>query len=215
MTQIDAMIANLKLKAGFLCLDLGCGTGLVDEYLSDQTGARVYGVDYCPEAIEIASIYSKEKKSFLKFQEGNFDSLDYPSHYFEAIVSIDTLYMPTDLNSTIHRLIDLLKPGGRMGIFYTFSIWSGEKRESLKPENTPLGVGLKKAGLNYHTFDFSKQTYRLMQRKKEIGEEMKPFFFREGNLALYEFIINESESSLDVYCPETCNFARYLYTVSI
>ena len=215
MTQIDEMISFLHLKAGSQCLDLGCGTGLVDEYISDQTGAKVYGVDYCPEAIEIASNHSKEKKRYLKFQVGNLDNLDYPSHSFEAIVSIDTLYMPNNLGSTIQRMIDLLKPGGRMAIFYTHSLWGGGTRKSLKPDNTPLGIALREAALNYQTLNFSEQTYQLMQRKRKIGEEIKPSFITEGNLPLYEFIINESESSLDAYHPETCTFSRYLYQVSL
>lgn len=76
-------------------------------------------------------------------------------------------------------------------------------------------MALKGAELAYQTLDFSEQTYQLMQRKRKIGEEMKPFFKAEGNLPLYEFIINESESSLNAYDPETCNFARYLYLVRL
>jgi ubiquinone/menaquinone biosynthesis C-methylase UbiE len=213
MDQIDAMISFLQLKAGCQCLDLGCGTGMVDEYISDQTGAKVYGVDYCPEAIDIASKRTSGKKGDLVFQEGNLDNLEYPAHFFEAIISIDTLYMPNDLGSTIHRMIELLNPGGRMAIFYTQSLWGGGTRETLKPDKTPLGVGLKDAGLDYQSLDFSNQTYDLMQLKRKIGEEMKTSFQEEGNMAIYEFIINESESSQAAYNPVTCNFARYLYQV--
>jgi len=215
MKQIDAMISFLQLTDGCHCLDLGCGTGLVAEYISDQTGAKVYGVDYCPEAIEIAAYHSQKKRSQLFFQEGNLDSLEFPEHSFDSIISIDTLYMPNDLGATIQRMVDLLKMDGRMAIFYTHSLCGGRTRQSLKPENTPLGIALKEAKLAYQTLDFSEQTYRLMQLKNKIGEEMQPFFRAEGNLPLYEFIINESESSLDAYNPETCKFARYLYQVRL
>jgi SAM-dependent methyltransferase len=215
MKQIDAMISFLQLTDVCQCLDLGCGTGLVAEYISGQTGAKVYGVDYCPEAIEIALSHTKEKRGHLYFQEDNLDSLEFPEHSFDAIISIDTLYMPNDLGATIQRMVDLLKMDGRIAIFYTHSLWGGGTRQSLKPGNTPLGIALKDAELAYQTLDFSEQTYRLMQLKRKIGEEMQPFFKAEGNLPLYEFIINESESSLDAYDPETCNFARYLYQVKL
>jgi ubiquinone/menaquinone biosynthesis C-methylase UbiE len=215
MKQIDAMISFLQLTDGCQCLDLGCGTGLVAEYISDQTGAKVYGLDYCPEAIEIASYHTKEKRSHLYFQEGNLDSLEFPEHSFDSIISIDTLYMPNDLKETIQRMVDLLKTDGHMAIFYTHSLWGAGTRESLRPENTPLGIALTEAELAYQILDFSEQTYRLMQLKRKIGEVMKPFFTTEGNLPLYEFIINESENSLDAYDPETCNFARYLYQVRL
>ena len=129
MKQIDEIISFLNLSDGCHCLDLGCGTGLVAEYISDQTGAKVYGVDYCPEAIDFASYHTKEKRSFLYFQEGNLDRLEFPDHSFDSIISIDTLYMPNDLVATIQRMIDLLKTGGRMGIFYTHSLWGGGTRQ--------------------------------------------------------------------------------------
>jgi hypothetical protein len=62
MNQIDVMISYLKLKANDTCLDLGCGTGLMDEFIYEQTGAEIFGMDYCPEAIAIASSRAKRGK---------------------------------------------------------------------------------------------------------------------------------------------------------
>jgi ubiquinone/menaquinone biosynthesis C-methylase UbiE len=215
MTQIDAMVSFLELETGSHCLDMGCGTGMVAEYISDQTGAKVSGVDYCPEAIEIASQRTKPKRNLLSFYEGNLDNLEFLADSFNSIISIDTLYMPNDLKATILRMVELLKSDGRMAIFYTHSLWDGGTRESLNPEKTPLGIVLKETGMTYQTLNFSKQTYELMQLKRKIGEEMKPSFQEEGNMSIYQFIINESESSQDAYNPETCSFARYLYQVTL
>jgi hypothetical protein len=151
----------------------------------------------------------------INFQEGNLDSMEYPSLFFDAIISIDTLYMPNDLGATLRRMINLLKSDGRMAIFYTHNLWTNGSRETLKSQNTPLGIALNEAGLTFQTVDFSEQTYRLMQLKRKIGTEMKLLFQSEGNLPLYEYIINESEGSLSAYNPNTCNFVRYLYQVKL
>lgn len=46
MTGVNDLLARLDLKPGDRVLDLGCGAGVISEYISDQTGARVTGLDY-------------------------------------------------------------------------------------------------------------------------------------------------------------------------
>jgi ubiquinone/menaquinone biosynthesis C-methylase UbiE len=215
MRQIDDMLRLLKLGPQSRVLDLGCGTGLMAEYIAEISGAQVYGMDYCPDAIEIASARTESRHDRLEFQVGNLDHLDYPEHFFDVILSIDSLYMPNHLDETLQKMIRLLKSGGQVAVFYTQMVWgSDDKRDTLLSERTPLGVALGKAGLPFTAYDYSKETYALMQRKRSIGEEMKGRFLAEGNRALYEFIVNESESSLEPYDADTCTFARYLYQVT-
>lgn len=40
MEQVDALIAALNLQPGDQVLELGCGNGMVAEYIADQTGAQ-------------------------------------------------------------------------------------------------------------------------------------------------------------------------------
>ncbi len=221
--RVSATCARLTTCSGLLALtpqsrvlDLGCGTGRLAEYISDTTGACLYGMDYCPEAIEIANARTETKRDRLSYQVGNLDHLDYAEHFFDVILSIDSLYMPNQLEETLQKMVRLLKAGGQIAAFYTQMVWGSQaKRDSLLPEKTPLGEALGKAGLPYQAYDYSRQTYRLMQQKRSLGEEMKDVFNAEGNQALYEFIVNESESSLAPYDAETCNFARYLYHIRL
>jgi ubiquinone/menaquinone biosynthesis C-methylase UbiE len=216
MRQVDDMLRLLKLAPKSRVLDLGCGTGLMAEYISDVTGALACGLDYCPDAIEIANARTESNHDRLSFQVGNLDHLEYHDHFFDVIISIDSLYMPTRLDETLQKMILLLRTGGQIAVFYTQMVWGSDaKRDTLLAEKTPLGEALIKAGLPYKAYDYSRQTYAMMQRKRSIGEEMKERFLAEGNRALYEFIINESESSLAPYDPSTCSFARYLYHISL
>jgi ubiquinone/menaquinone biosynthesis C-methylase UbiE len=216
MHQIDEMVGLLKLNPHSRVLDLGCGNGMLAEYISDTTGACLNGMDYCPDAIDIANARTESKRDRLSYQVGNLDRLDYQEYFFDVILSIDSLYMPNRLDETLQKMIRLIRKGGQIAAFYTQMVWGSDaKRESLLPEKTPLGEFFCKAGLGYKTYDYSRQTYALMQLKRKIGEEMKAGFDAEGNQALYEFIINESESSLAPYDANTCNFARYLYLIKL
>ena len=216
MQQIDDMIGLLNLNSNSRVLDLGCGTGMLAEYISDTTAARLWGMDYCPEAVEIANSRTETKRERLTYQVGNLDHLDFPEKYFNVILSIDSLYMPNHLDKTLHKMTRLLKPGCSIAAFYTQMIWgSSVDRETLLPEKTPLGEALLRLGLLFETHNYSRQTYQLMQSKRKIGEAMKPLFENEGNDLLYKFIINESESSLASYDPDTCTFTRYLYHIKV
>jgi len=189
---------------------------MVVEYISDITGARAWGMDYCPDAIEIAAARTRNKRERLTYQVGNLDFLDFPEHFFDAIISIDSLYMPNNLEDTLQKMTRLLKAGGQIATFYIQMAWGdGADRATLLPEKTPLGETLRKMGLAFETRDYSRQTYQLMQLKRKFGQEMKPDFEAEGNFSLYEFIINESESSVEPYDPDTCNFSRYLYQIKL
>jgi ubiquinone/menaquinone biosynthesis C-methylase UbiE len=216
MQPIDDMIGLLGLSPDIRILDLGCGTGMLAEYISDTTGDRLWGMDYCPEAVEIANVRTETKRERLSYQVGNLDHLDYPENFFDFILSVDSLYMPNHLEETLQKMTRLLKPGGQMAVFYTQKIWGiVQDRDKLLPEKTPLGEALQRIGLSFKTRNYSRQTYQLMQQKRKIGEAMKPLVEAEGNRLLYEFIINESESSLAPYNPGSCNSSRYLYSIRL
>ncbi|MBE9556977.1 MAG: class I SAM-dependent methyltransferase [Proteobacteria bacterium] len=92
MDGIGDLLARLDLQAGDRVLDIGCGGGVISQYISDQTGANVTGLDYAASAIALATERTAAKGSRLTFVEGDISALDYPAHSFDAVVSLDTLY---------------------------------------------------------------------------------------------------------------------------
>ena len=144
----------------------------------------------------------------------NLDTLDFPDSSFDALYAIDTLYMPNDLEATLLKMKAMLKPGGRMGIFYSTAIWDvGSDRAQLQPTATPLGRALRRVGLRFSTLDFSRETHEHLQRKHRIGLAMRPVFEAEGSLALYDYILAESNGGEAPFDPANCAITRYLYRV--
>jgi len=214
MKQINFLIKTTNIKSNDRILDLGCGSGMISEYISDKTGAEVYGIDYIPEAIEQAKCRTESKESRLKYKVGNLDYIDFPEDYFDLIISIDTLYMPNNLDATIKQMKKILKPAGAMAIYYSTILW-GENysRELLKAENTDLAKSLVSNGLKYEVFNFSKEDYELLQRKRQVCVKLKEEYIKEGNESLYNNIFIQSNNSTDQYDQDKCNTSRYLYYI--
>jgi ubiquinone/menaquinone biosynthesis C-methylase UbiE len=214
MAQLEAMRHALDLGEHSRALDLGCGIGMVAEYFSDVTGACVSGMDYIPDAITQAQERTAAKRRRLSFHVGNLDDLPFPPGSFDTLISIDTLYMPNNLDSTLAQMRRLLTSGGRMAIFYTHMLWEpGRSRESLQADKTPLGQALGRAGLVFHAQDFTAETYVLLHRKRQIAEAMRADFAAEGRSFLYDHLVAESESNPAPFDPQTSTMSRYLYAV--
>jgi ubiquinone/menaquinone biosynthesis C-methylase UbiE len=214
MGQIEKLVEVIQPCQDSWVLDVGCGTGMLAEYIAGRTGARVWGVDYSPEAIRQALDRTRSKRDRLNFLVANMDTLDFPDESFDTVISIDTLYMPANLGATLRKLMAMLRPGGQLAAFYSHAVWDSKgDRAALLPANTPLGESLRNLGLTFRTWDFTEQTYRLMQRKRQIGEELRQAFKAESCQALYDFIIAESESSSAPFDPQTCTQSRFLYYV--
>ncbi len=62
MAQIHALLEAVQLRPGETALDIGCGDGRIAEYISDNTGARVTGLDLIPAAIASAQRRTKSKR---------------------------------------------------------------------------------------------------------------------------------------------------------
>jgi SAM-dependent methyltransferase len=206
MGQIDAMLHQAQLSASSRVLDLGCGTGMLAEYVSDTTGAYVHGLDYSADAIALAMQRTVAKRHRVTFEVGNMDSLDLPPRSFSVALSVDTLYMPRDLTATLTRVCELLVPGGRMLAFYS---------DDLPADQTPLAAAIDEFGLRYRATDFSRETYALLQRKHELSEELKERFAAEKRLYLYEHLRAESADPSVAYDPAIAGPKRYLYHVPI
>lgn len=216
MEQLHKLIEVSAIGPGDRVLDLGCGAGQIAEYISDCTGALVWGMDYIGEAIQLARARTTAKRDRLDFRTGNLDHLDrlgYPPAFFDVLVASDTLYMPNELESTLRQMRDLLAPGGRMAIYYSFDLWDRlqDAPEGLLPENTPLGRALVALALSYQTWDFTQADYRHALLKREVTTELKDAFAAEGNMFLYETRMGEAEGVKAAV--EQGIHARYLYLV--
>jgi len=214
MAQIEALLRLAKLGEDNKVLDLGCGNGMITEYIADATGACVAGMDYIEEAIAQAQARTIAKRGRLSFHVGNLDNLPFPPRSFDCLISIDSLYMPNDLDSTLAQMQELLIPAGQMLVFYSQMAGDAQNyQDILQAESTPLGQALLKAGLANCTHDFSAESYALLQRKRSIAEAMRAEFEAEGRSFLYDHLVAESERNPAPYDAQTSMMSRYLYQI--
>ncbi|MFN8486185.1 MAG: class I SAM-dependent methyltransferase [Caldilineaceae bacterium] len=190
LAQLQALLTQSQLSPGKRLLDLGCGNGRIAEYISDQTGAQVTGLDYIPEAIRQAQARTAVKRERLTFAVGDINALDLPTATFDAIISIDTIYFSNDYPATISQLARALRPGGQLFFFYSYG-WEpgmavgGFPSETLQPDQTPLASALQANRLCFTTQDFTAEDCRMAQQRKAILEKLKPQFEAEGIQFIY------------------------------
>ena len=215
LAQVEFLARVGNLGSHTRLLDLGCGLGDVIEYLSDHYGAQVWGLDYTPEALELALARTADRRDRIHFMQGNLDHLETAPKIFNTLLSIDTLYMPNDLEKTLTTMRGLLVEGGQMLLFYSYFAFRPEDRVQLAPDQNPLGRALARLGWRYQTWDFSEATFVMMRRKRRLAVEMKAEFEAEGSQEMAEFVLTESDSGESPYDPASNVYSRYLYRVGI
>jgi SAM-dependent methyltransferase len=213
LAQIEFLMDQGKLGPETRILDLGCGLGDVVEYISDRCGAQAWGLDYSPEAVQLALARTDNRRDRLHFILGNLDHLEDVPKIFTTLLSIDTLYMPNQLAETLCKMRELLVSGGQMLVFYSCFAFQPEERNQLAPDQNPLGQALEHLGLSYETWDFSEAMFYMMQRKHRLAVEMKAEFEAEGSLELVNFPLSESEAGEGPYDPSCSVYSRYLYRI--
>jgi len=213
MKQLDDLLALAKLNSHSTVRDVGCGNGMIAEYLSNKSGAHVHGIDYAAEAIEQAQARTASKRERLTFAAGDMNTIELTARAYNAIIALDTLYFG-DLKALVHRLFGALKAGGQLLAFYTLILWNEQDdRQTLLPERTPLGDGLTKLGCNFQTWDYTREEYERSKVSLAVAAELKAAFEAEDNLFLWENRQQEGEGNMRFY--EQGRFSRYLYQVRV
>ena len=210
MQQLNMMLEKLELNSNDEVLDLGCGLGKITEYLADKTGASIIGIDFSQKSIQYAKMNTKGNEK-LRFEVQDINELNYPSNTFDAIIALDVLYWVDDLEPVIKTLKDILKPNGRMGIFYVQFQNQENLTEPLESENTKLAKFLDQNNYTYEVEDISQKAVEIWERKIAVGKELREQFLSEGN---QDIIDSRVAGGLDVIKKfETKQQKRYFFYV--
>ena len=213
MDSIHDLINFLRIEKGDKVLDLGCGAGGISEYISDETGAHVTGLDYAATAIETATARTSHKGDSVTFVQGDMNSLDFPDHFFDKIVSIDTIYWVADIDQALAAIGRLMKPGGRMGIFIANTPSMDDSPGAYESHGTWVAKSLTKLGLSYEVHDYSERFLEFWPKMKEVALELRDDFVAEGNEVIFDsFMLDADEDYLPA--AEEGKLRRYLYIVS-
>ncbi len=210
MAALEDLLGRLDLKPGNHLLDLGCGAGVIAEYISERTGARVTGLDYSVPAIAVANERTADKRDRLTFLQGDMNALDLPAGSFDAAISLDTLYWVADLADTLAQVVRTIKPGGQIGIFMLQGRREGDPPEILEADHTRLAQALSKLNLRYQAYDYTTRNAEFWKRNKEAASELRDDFEAEGNGFIAASLIREADEDF-LPAIEAGTLTRYLY----
>jgi len=210
--QLATLINAVNLNKPQQVLDLGCGIGTLTEYIHDQIGAAITGLDFSPKAIEIAQKRISSLQKLLTFQEGDLDELDFPSETFDTIIDIDSIIFGKDLDAIIDKLLEILKPEGQLILFYNQMARSGGAQDALEPEKSRLAVIMEKNSLDYRFWSFTEQMISLLGRMQDVLEELREDFIKEDAYSLYFSLIIKYDHFQKFFLNNQAS--RYLYQIS-
>ncbi|MDD3045209.1 MAG: class I SAM-dependent methyltransferase [Candidatus Delongbacteria bacterium] len=213
MDQLDKLLELLNLDKNSHVLDLACGVGKITEYISDTTNAKVTGVDFAVQAIQLAQVRNKDKIDRINFVVGDMNNLQFEENSFDAIIAIDTVDFAEDLEEMIGKLKEITKNGGQMGIFYSEKSQSEEYIENLKSDNTKLAKVLKKHNLEYQVYNYTEEEKSFHKKSLQLAEGMKDEFENAGDTGTYESRVSESKHALTSI--NDGRISRHLYIVKV
>ncbi|MFQ5957996.1 MAG: class I SAM-dependent methyltransferase [Alphaproteobacteria bacterium] len=210
MVALKDLLARLDLRPGDHLLDLGCGAGVIAEYISDQTGAKVTGLDYAASAIAEANERTADKRSQLTFLQADLNALDLPAQSFDAAISLDSLYWVADLADTLSQVVRTIKPAGQIGIFMLQALKEGDPPEILEADKTALAQALSQLNLSYDAYDYTTQNAEFWRRNWEAATALRDDFEAEGNGFIAASLIREAEEEF-LPAIKAGSLTRYLY----
>jgi len=102
-------------STGFI-LDVACGTGDLSLTLSETTGARVVGTDFCRPMLEIAARKTAKREPHIPLIEGDALRLPFRDCSFEAVTIAFGLRNLSNVERGLVELLRVLKPGGYVAV---------------------------------------------------------------------------------------------------
>ena len=214
MDSLNDLIAYLKIKQDDKVLDLGCGAGGISEYISDETGAHVTGLDYAASAIDVAMDRTENKRDRLTYVQGDMNELEFPKHSFDKVISLDTIYWVADIDSALASIVRLIKPGGRLGIFIANTPLMDDSPSACEPRGTWVANSLKITGLDFDAHDYTESFLLFWPKMKEVVMDLYDDFVAEGNEVIFDsFMLDADEDYLPA--AEAGKLRRYLYIVNV
>jgi 2-polyprenyl-3-methyl-5-hydroxy-6-metoxy-1,4-benzoquinol methylase len=192
-------------------LDLGCGNGLISEYLHDRTASSVLGLDYSDIAIGQAQRRTHAKAGTLRFQCMDLTQNVIPGGDYDYIVLIDSIYFMGSFRSSLIKISQGLSSSGKMLISVFQSMGDEDSPAILLPDGTLLAQALRGWGFRYAWHDFTTDMRAHGIRGHRILEDLREIFQAEDNEFLYEARAEEISHFREL--AEKERIVRYLYVV--
>ena len=116
----DGGLSKIDVKPDAVCLDIGCGGGILSEALAREN-AQVTGIDLATQALEAAERHARTSGLAIRYLNISAEKLAQaePAHY-DIVTCMELLEHVPDPGAIVHACAQLLKPGG-IAIFATLN----------------------------------------------------------------------------------------------
>ena len=124
----DWGLARLAIPAAGAILDLGCGGGRTLSRLAALApAARIYGLDYSPESIQLARHRNARlvHDGRMVIRRGSVSRLPYRDGHFQLITAVETHFFWPDLASDLREVLRVLAPGSQFALIA--DTWAGSR----------------------------------------------------------------------------------------
>jgi ubiquinone/menaquinone biosynthesis C-methylase UbiE len=112
-------VEHLALVTGAKVLDVGCGTGASVLPAAEAVGPNgsVIGVDLSARLLDRARSKAKARGiTNVDFRLGDMTSLGYSDGYFDAVVSVFSIFFVPDMEGLVRELWRMVRPGGKLAV---------------------------------------------------------------------------------------------------
>jgi len=113
MVTNKAILNSIPKGKKLKILDAGCGEGYLCRLIAKR-GHLVYGIDFCEELIKAAQKLEKEEPLGIKYYLGDFRKTNFPSSFFDLIISHHTLNEIPNPEKAIKEFWRILKNKGKV-----------------------------------------------------------------------------------------------------
>jgi SAM-dependent methyltransferase len=110
---LNSVPRGKKLKI----LDAGCGEGYLSRFLAKK-GHYVFGIDSCEKLIKAAQELEKKKPLGIKYFLGDFRKTNFPSSFFDLILSHQTINEVPNPKKAIEEFKRILKKSGKVACLF-------------------------------------------------------------------------------------------------
>jgi ubiquinone/menaquinone biosynthesis C-methylase UbiE len=147
--------APLFIHPGDTVLDIASGTGFGTDIIAGKTKGKVIGGDIAAQAID--ECRGRWNRRNLEFKVLDGTRLDFPDHYFDKIVSFETIEHTGQYREMIAEFARVLKPGGQL-------ILSTPNRDVSSPD----GVIVNPYHIQEFTYEELKQVLEIAFSKMQL-----------------------------------------------
>ncbi len=125
----EELAAMCKIEMGAAVLDVACGTGETDCFLSERRGARVIGLDVSPQMTRRAQQKARSRGREAAILNADAQRLPFRDACFEVVICECTLCL-LNKRQALAEMVRVVRPGGRVGMHDL--CWRADAPERMK-----------------------------------------------------------------------------------